>query len=249
MKRSVATSVINSEESDNNHCNHKKRKLNDLKRKNASSNEINVQPQFRRTQESSSDCAISRLPVSLNGLTQERSSWNPQWGYQNSWATPRNNLNYHCFDIQQSSSVPSSSNHCPHPSKTNDIVPQRNRVNPISFFSLESKFVPKIPPDTAIKCKDTKLENVSKDILVHFTTYKQNEKIYHQKVELWNELDRVLKRRFRCATHVFGSTLNGFGSHESDMDLCMFNGVVNSKKGKDDVRLLAEVRRAIRYLI
>ena len=72
-------------------------------------------------------------------------------------------------------------------------------------------------------------------------------KIFHQKVELWNELERVLKRRFRCATHVFGSTLNGFGSNESDMDLCMFNGQVKSKRGKDDVRLLAEVRRAIRY--
>ena len=253
MKRSVASSIINSEELQNNQCDSKKRKISRLTEKNinssnkfqSSSDQFNLPSQFQEAQASSSNNSNARLPFCSNEGSKTK-SWNPQWGYQNSWETPRNNLNYCSFETQNDLSAEGSSNHPFHPQNPLNFIPQRTGVNPISFFSLENKFVPKIPSNDNCKGTNPKLEKISKEILAHFTNYKQSENIFHQKVELWNELDRVLKRRFRCATHVFGSTLNGFGSHESDMDLCMFHGQIKSKKGKDDVRLLAEVRRAIR---
>ena len=253
MKRSVASSIINSEELQNNQCNSKKRKINRLAEKSitssnkfkSSSNQLDFPSQFQEAQATSSNNSNARLPLCSNGVSQTK-SWNPEWGYQNLWGIPRNNLNYHSFEAQNDLSAKGPSNHHSHPQNPLNVIQQRTGVNPVSFFSLENKFVPKIPSNDNCKGTNPKLEKISKEILAHFTNYKQSENIFHQKVELWNELDRVLKRRFRCATHVFGSTLNGFGSHESDMDLCMFHGQIKSKKGKDDVRLLAEVRRAIR---
>ena len=50
------------------------------------------------------------------------------------------------------------------------------------------------------------------DFIWHFfNTHSQNSSLYEAKIEIWSQLQRVLSRRFGCATHVFGSTLNGFG--------------------------------------
>ena len=170
-------------------------------------------------------------------------SWDPIWGQRDPTLVSRSNLNYYNFESSLSTSNGFTSRHQAYPNN------QRHAygVEPALFLSLQEKFVPIMPTDDHCKNKNNNLVRVSKEIWTHFTQYHQNGKIFKQKMELWKELERVLKRRFRCATHVFGSTLNGFGSNESDMDLCMFNGEVKCKKGKDDVRLLAEVRRAIRY--
>ena len=254
MKRSVTTSRTHSEELVFNQCESKKRKINS-----PNANNSNLLPKVqtdayqssflshpRDGSKISADSSNAKLPVGSNGINVESPSWNPHWGQKHSWTNSRTNLNYCSFETKNDSSIPScskiSSDH--HPLMPS---PLRCGVTPISFFTLESKFVPKLPPDTDFRGTKNRLEKISKDLWNHFTKYQQSGKIFHQKVELWNELERVLKRRFRCATHVFGSTLNGFGSNESDMDLCMFNGQVKSKRGKDDVRLLAEVRRAIRY--
>ena len=251
----MITSGTRTEESVHNQSDSKKRKRNNKNEKitceqskdSSNSNQSNLISISRETLGTNSRIPNSISPNHSNMLTLAHSSWSPQWGYQHAWATSRNNLNYHSFESSNDSCAQSSSKSNFHNSFSPNPMQERNGVSPISFISLESKFVPNIPTNTDFKGTNSKFEKIAKDIWVHFKNYQQSGKIFHQKVKLWNELERVLRRRFRCATHVFGSTLNGFGSHESDMDLCMFNGQVKSKKGKDDVRLLAEVRRAIRY--
>ena len=185
----------------------------------------------------------SSLPA--NRQSSGHQYWDPIWGQRNSGIS-RSNLNFCDLESRSHQLVPSSSatsrnNRCSY-----SVQSQKSGVEPASFLSLEEKFIIANLPDDHCKGKTNKFDKVSKEIWSHFTKYQQHGKIFRQKIELWNELERVLRRRFRCPTHVFGSTLNGFGSHESDMDLCMFNGEIKSKKGKDDVRLLAEVRRTIR---
>jgi DNA polymerase sigma len=43
----------------------------------------------------------------------------------------------------------------------------------------------------------------------------------HLKIRLWKEIYRALRQEFDCGLFVFGSTFNGFGLEESDMDMCL----------------------------
>jgi DNA polymerase sigma len=43
----------------------------------------------------------------------------------------------------------------------------------------------------------------------------------HLKIRLWKEIYHALRQEFDCGLFVFGSTFNGFGLEESDMDMCL----------------------------
>ena len=164
------------------------------------------------------------------------------WGNSRPWAASGSNMNFHNFETGNQINSPSPARH---------VIPtynQRFGVEPKSFLSLEDKFLPKDPPSDHCKGVTNRFQKLSREMWYLFNKSQQNGAIFRQKIELWNELERVLRSRFRSTTHVFGSTLNGFGTSESDMDICMFKGENSNKKARDDVRLLAEVRRAIRYL-
>ena len=186
------------------------------------------------------------FPSASNTEVSGCQSWDPLWGQQGPWFTSRSNLNFCNFDTK---SVPAPSNSNP-TSPRNQLSCnnqfQRFSVEPSAFLSLEETFKSINQFELYSKNLTNKFEKLSKEIWSHFARHQQHGKIFRQKIKLWNELERVLRLRFRCTTHVFGSTLNGFGSSESDMDLCMFNGKIISKKGQNEVRLLADVRRAIR---
>jgi len=88
-----------------------------------------------------------------------------------------------------------------------------------------------------------------------FSNNQQDGKIFRQKMQLWNELERVMRNRFNATTHVFGSTLNGFGGSGSDLDICVFfdassfgRSHSHNKKGysKDEMKILADIRKVIR---
>ena len=172
--------------------------------------------------------------------------WNPWWGQHGSGF--RSNLNYCNFE-HNNRAISSHEGH----SLTNPFScrnkPRTFGVEPESFIKLKEKFHTKNPPDDITKEIENKFLKISKDVWTNFKVYQQHASIFEQKIKLWSELERVLRRRFRCVTHVFGSTLNGFGSNDSDMDLCMFNEKSDSKKGRDEVRYLADVRRIIRYFV
>lgn len=116
---------------------------------------------------------------------------------------------------------------------------------PESFYQLQNvmvKFLHDVP-ETFLN------DTLSKDIWSHFIQGQQPGPMFKQKIDLWCELDQVLSSSFRCFIHAFGSTLNGFGSEESDLDLCLFydSESDNAKqKGRKDVEMLARVRKILR---
>ena len=95
--------------------------------------------------------------------------------------------------------------------------------------------------------------NLAKEIWARYRSLKQSGKFFENKVKLWSDLQQVLAQRFgeNCHTMVFGSTLNGFGSKESDMDLCVFRmkeppAETNKQKQNKDLAFLGNVRKTVR---
>lgn len=83
---------------------------------------------------------------------------------------------------------------------------------------------------------------LTRKVWEQFKAVTQTEGEFQRKIEVWTSLERVLSNEFGCATHVFGSTINGFGTRESDMDICMYSASLVV----DEVALLAKVRRVLR---
>jgi len=123
--------------------------------------------------------------------------------------------------------------------------------------------------DEALKAPKA-LKGLSKEIWLFFTSTRLTRPGFLKKLELWCTLDDVLRQRWpHSRSMAFGSTLNGLGSDDSDLDLCVFmdfdEGVVErermlqermlqdtlSKKQKNiikrgSVELLIEIRRSFK---
>ena len=67
---------------------------------------------------------------------------------------------------------------------------------------------------------------------------------FQRKIDLWVKFDRIIGNEFGYATHVFGSTINGFGSRSSDMDICVFAN--SDKHRKNLISFLADLRRLLK---
>jgi len=83
---------------------------------------------------------------------------------------------------------------------------------------------------------------LTRDILDQFTSKQQRLKTMQQKILLWKELYRVLRSEFDCGLFVFGSTFNGFGSDNSDVDMCLFP----QGPARDDKSWLVETRKILK---
>ena len=182
----MISSGTHTEESVHNQSDSKKRKRNNINEKItneeskdlSNSNQSNLISISRERQATNTRIPNSISPNHSNGLTLQHSSWNPQWGYQHAWATSRNNLNYHSFESKNDSCAQSSSKFNSHTSFSPNPIQERNGVSPISFISLESKFVPNIPSNSDFKGTNSKFEKIAKDIWVHFKNYQQSGKIF-----------------------------------------------------------------------
>jgi DNA polymerase sigma len=58
-------------------------------------------------------------------------------------------------------------------------------------------------------------------VVARYNTRRQTFHTMTQKIRLWKEIYSALRREFDCGLFVFGSTFNGFGLEESDMDMCL----------------------------
>jgi predicted nucleotidyltransferase len=65
---------------------------------------------------------------------------------------------------------------------------------------------------------------VSSAIWDDYRSNAETRQSFNEKLDFWIAVDGALEREFgsNCRSHVFGSTLSGFGSKESDVDLCVF---------------------------
>jgi len=125
-----------------------------------------------------------------------------------------------------------------------------NEVDPSSFLDLAEKFKAPTLPANHSQGTTNRFQKLSRDVWAHYLDNLQDPQLFRQKIELWGELERVLRKHFNATTHVFGSTLNGFGSAGSDMDICMYYNERNNDRDngydKDTFRFLGKVRKQIR---
>ena len=117
------------------------------------------------------------------------------------------------YDQQESNSEFGSQ-----PSKSSRTTEIKECVDPQSFRGLSQIF------------QNIQYHNedpLSKKMWDLFMNQRQRDAEFQRKIDLWVKFDRIIGNEFGYATHVFGSTINGFGSRNSDMDICVF---ANSEK-------------------
>eukprot|EP00095_Tigriopus_kingsejongensis_P001216 maker-scaffold959_size76551-snap-gene-0.21 protein:Tk01216 transcript:maker-scaffold959_size76551-snap-gene-0.21-mRNA-1 annotation:"poly rna polymerase gld2-a" len=103
--------------------------------------------------------------------------------------------------------------------------PSESRVG--KYLSLSTTIQMDLPP-----CaweESSKQSQLSTDMARFFLANRQDPEFFRKKIELWASLEDLVSKTFPGGfAQVFGSTLNGFGSSSSDMDMCIFlitNGV------------------------
>ena len=88
------------------------------------------------------------------------------------------------------------------PSKSRRIS-EKESVDPQSFRALSKIF-------QSVQYQNE--DPLSKKMWDLFQNQCQREVDFNRKIDLWNILDRLLSEEYGYATHVFGSTINGFAS-------------------------------------
>ena len=65
--------------------------------------------------------------------------------------------------------------------------------------------------------------DLSGRLLRHYLSKRQTPGTLNMKVRLWRSLTSEFRKQWpECRTHVFGSSISGFGSETSDVDMCIF---------------------------
>jgi DNA polymerase sigma len=72
-----------------------------------------------------------------------------------------------------------------------------------------------------------RLSTLTNSVISRFNSCRQTLRTITHKIRLWKEIYRAVRREFDCGLFVFGSTFNGFGLEESDMDMCLLVQVCN----------------------
>lgn len=79
--------------------------------------------------------------------------------------------------------------------------------------------------DSTVGCKPViqdPLARVSDGILKYFEEHRQSKEVFQRKMALRDRVYRLLQRLFpACGLYVVGSSMNGLGSNQSDMDMCL----------------------------
>ncbi len=111
------------------------------------------------------------------------------------------------------------------------------------------------PQDLRVGAAD-RASRLTMELWGFFRANRQTPLVLRKKIDLWSEIDRALRSRWRCRTLAFGSTLSGFGTNASDMDLCVFcdhdldgrggGNDANKKRKRGDVEFLFQVRKTLR---
>ncbi|XP_059224181.1 poly(A) RNA polymerase gld-2 homolog B [Stomoxys calcitrans] len=69
---------------------------------------------------------------------------------------------------------------------------------------------------------NSKWDNLSRDIWTKFISSQQTEETFKQKMKLWRYLYLFIKNAYpRYGLYLVGSTISGFGSDTSDVDMCL----------------------------
>ncbi|XP_041370368.1 poly(A) RNA polymerase GLD2-like [Gigantopelta aegis] len=93
----------------------------------------------------------------------------------------------------------------------------------------------------------TKTDKISEAIWCYYVQQRQTEELYQKKIQLRNALYAVLKGVFPyCGLYIVGSSMSGFGTKTSDMDLCLMLSPAQIDQKKEATEILFMIHRAIR---
>ena len=113
---------------------------------------------------------------------------------------------------------------------------EKDCVDPQSFRGMSQIFS---------KVKNYNQDPLSRKMWDLFQNQCQRDIEFNRKIDLWNIFDRLLSNEYGYSTHVFGSTINGFGCRKSDMDICVFP-TRDKHCNKNSVAFLGELRRLLK---
>jgi poly(A) RNA polymerase GLD2 len=67
------------------------------------------------------------------------------------------------------------------------------------------------------------LKQLSEQMWAYYRKYRQSDEMFRRKLELREKLSRIIRSDLKidCELYIVGSSLNGFGSARSDMDVCL----------------------------
>jgi len=147
-------------------------------------------------------------------------------------------------ESRRSSSAPQEDFELPGPdvfSQPSDQFRIGLNPDPESFRPVAEYLATKIPEH--VQKKGHRFKPLSSSIWQEFAKNQQSLATMMQKIDLWNEIYRVIRIQYDCGLFIFGSTFNGFGGRNSDVDMCLFldRGVFFPDKEK-----LASVRDLLR---
>jgi hypothetical protein len=98
------------------------------------------------------------------------------------------------------------------------LVPSQMRIE--QFRSIAQNFT---SPVTCEEYKRTNQDQLSKSIWKYVTHHCLNQNQFEKKIKLWLLLDHIVSSRWMDSQVLaFGSTVSGFGSNKSDLDLVVF---------------------------
>uniref|UniRef100_A0A336KST5 CSON013906 protein n=1 Tax=Culicoides sonorensis TaxID=179676 RepID=A0A336KST5_CULSO len=105
-------------------------------------------------------------------------------------------------------------------SVTPSIITPLSNVTPESFsYKSSLPFVKDAPKDLL---NNSKWDSLSKDIWEKFMANQQSEAMYTKKINLWKFLYLNIKSQFpQYGLYMVGSTIAGFGTDSSDVDMCL----------------------------
>eukprot|EP00088_Acartia_fossae_P032083 TRINITY_DN32899_c0_g1_i1.p1 TRINITY_DN32899_c0_g1~~TRINITY_DN32899_c0_g1_i1.p1 ORF type:complete len:516 (-),score=114.26 TRINITY_DN32899_c0_g1_i1:429-1976(-) len=84
-------------------------------------------------------------------------------------------------------------------------------------------------------------KSLTKSVMEEFCRSQPTYEAMLKKIDLWTEIYRIIRLEYDCGLFIFGSTFNGFGGRDSDVDMCLFmdrGQFLQPKQKLDTVRRL-----------
>ena len=83
-------------------------------------------------------------------------------------------------------------------------------------------------------------------INMYFANHIQNEDVFQRKMKLRHALSDIAEEVFTyCSLHVVGSSVNGFGSNSSDMDMCLMLPIAQLDQKREATKFLRKLHKAL----
>lgn len=128
------------------------------------------------------------------------------------------------------------------------VYASRSNKRPYNQYERQS-------PNKRRRCQEPELygsnnkinDKITEGVWRYFENYRQTDEMYRNKIRFRNALYAIFKDVFPyCGLYIVGSSMSGFGTKTSDMDLCLMLSPYQMDGKKEAVELLMVIQRAFR---